>query len=71
MEEVVFGPVVYLQSMDATLPYSKQARGEARQGRRVNITGGRLSPTRVVKVIWNYIHKIFLVTVLCILAASE
>ena len=42
MQEVVFGPVVSLQCMADT--YSKQARVEDRQGMRVNINGGSLSP---------------------------
>ena len=44
IQEVIFGPVVSLQSIVAALPTWKQAGQEARQGRRVN-TGGRLNPS--------------------------
>ena len=59
MEEVVFGPVVSLQSMAAALPAWKQA-WTGGQARKEGEYWGQPEPQCGLELIWNYIHNLFL-----------
>jgi len=56
---VVFGPVVSLQSMAATLPSWKQA-WTGGQARKEGEYWGQLEPQGGLELIWSYIHNLFL-----------